>query len=390
MTRALTFLIALVTAQLINAQVPIINDEFRTNLEEAQKQEKIDFFELPYRTTTIDLRGLKDLTDYAIVESVVITPPDNLNDFNDVVVLVGLFGELETPTMIVMLAGNYTSRRVTFFTDQNQDRDFTNDAIPSRVVKGTESIAISLSTQAGEQSLTLQLPAANKIETKPKTRIGDGFSIALSGGVGAGNISYEYDDLVIGFPTSYKVRVVEKMFRTALAYDIKRFQFGVSATFQNFFFYTSKLRIRTGEPERVRIPGFTTVVVIENVDQRINDDSHSPNRVQGAFFAAYKFPFGRVVDIQPIAAFGMTSYLDPEYNYRVNVDGEVYTLKSSPFYEVGVRSEFAIGIEKTLFIEVVRNSSAWEPKNFPADVELENFDSGTVTIKVNFGFRFAI
>ncbi|MEP1094151.1 MAG: hypothetical protein ABJG78_03525 [Cyclobacteriaceae bacterium] len=390
MTRSLIFLIAFAGAHLINAQVPIINDDFRVNLEEGQKQEEIDFFELPYRTTTLDLRGLKGLTDYEIPESAVITPPDNLHTFNEVVVLVGLFGELETPTMIIMLAGNYSSRRVTFFTDQNQDRDFTNDAIPSRVVKGTDSSSISLSTEAGEQSLTLRLPNAEKKESKSKTRIGDGFSVALTGAVGSGNIKYEYDDLTIGFPTTYKVRVTEKMFRAALAYDIKRFHFGVSASFQNFFFYTSKLTIKQGEPERITVPGTNRVIIRENAEERINDDSHNPNRVQMAVFAGYKFPIGKTFDIQPIAAFGLTSYLDPEYNYRPSVAGEVYSLQSTPFYEVGLRGEFAVGIEKSFFIEVVRNATSWEPENFPTGVELENFDASNVTTKISVGFRFAI
>ncbi|MEP5611988.1 MAG: hypothetical protein ABJP45_07045 [Cyclobacteriaceae bacterium] len=389
MARARIFLIAIVAVHLINAQVPVINDEFRTNLEEAQRQEKIDFFELPYRTTTVDLRGLVDLTDYKIDESVVITPPENLRDFNDVVVLVGLFGEVETPTMIVMLAGNYDSRRVTFFTDQNQDRDFTNDAVPSRVIKGTDSSNIILYTEAGEQNLTLSLPEATlKKETKLKTRIEEGFSIALTGGVGSGNIRYSYDDLTIGFPTNYKVRVTEKMFRAALAYDVKRFQFGVSTSFQNFFFYTSKLSVKKGERERITTPN-GNVVVIENVDEHINEDRHGPNKLQFAIFTAYKFYVGKIADIQPIVAFGLTSYLNPEYTHRVN-QNEVYALGASPFYEVGIRSEFAIGIERSFFIEVVRNSTVWEPENFLPDVERENFDSGILVTKINFGVRFAL
>ena len=124
------------------AQIPIVPDQFRVNLEAKEIQKTMKFYQVNYRTSTVDLREIKKLVDEDIPDSVVIVPP-NLKYFDHVVVLVG-FVEGDASSMVIWLAGNYNYRNITFFVDQEQDRDFTNDVDPIRMKAGDSQRGITL------------------------------------------------------------------------------------------------------------------------------------------------------------------------------------------------------------------------------------------------------
>jgi len=107
------------------------------------------FFEIPYRYPTIDLRDLQERTSFQLPESVKIVPPE-VGRFNHPVVLVGISGEIEEPTLIVWIANDYHTNRFTLFVDQDQDRDFTNDRPPLRVKRGGQNLTIFL--EVGEET----------------------------------------------------------------------------------------------------------------------------------------------------------------------------------------------------------------------------------------------
>ncbi len=378
------------------AQVPILPDQFRVNLSAGQSQQEedpVEFFELEYKYATLDLRGLQELTTHKLPSSLVITPPD-LNDFDHVVVLVGVSGEIDDPSIIVWLAANYRTNRITLFVDQDQDRDFNNDRGPMRIRRGGEPVSILLSNGGKDQSLQLNPPPL-PVKPSRQRRIDNGISVGFSAGLGVGGINYQYEDLTYGHPTTYNVSLVEKFAKLVLSYDLRQFQVGTSLAIQNHFFYTSTLKIKKGEPIRTEIPdpflpGRTTFVTVENADEKINVDRHSPNRLQVAAYGAYKINVRKSVTLQPMIAAGVTTYFNPEYTRLINESGETYDLKPSLFFEGGLRAEFTIGLYKAFFLEFSHSFEQWEPQDFVAGIPHEGFDSDFGISRFALGYRFKV
>ncbi len=371
----------------VSGQIPIMPEQFRVNLGAKDVQHDMKFYQLKYRTSIIDLRRLKPLVNAELPDSVVIVPPD-LSSFDHVVVLVGLSGS-DNSSMIVWLAGNYNYRNITFFLDYDQDRNFVNDREPVKIKAGADPVEVILTQNNQSKKLLLTVP---KIEVKRiekyKVRIANRFAVGFSMGVGTGETNYRYDDLVIGYPTSYFVKITEKNLTASLSYDIKNFNLGVSASFQNHYYFTSHLDVVKGEPYR-RLIDFLTIYD-DNTDHHVNLDEHSNNRLQLGVFGTLKLKVSRSIDIHTTFHTGLTSYFNPEYNRFVHRENHIYPLRRSPFYEIGVKAEFTTGIAKAWFVEIARNDQKWEPEGFLHDTPHENFESSSVIMKLNVGYRMGL
>lgn len=370
------------------AQIPIVPDQFRVNLEAKEIQKGMKFFQVNYRTPTVDLRQIKKLVNEDIPDSVVIVPP-NLAYFDHVVVLIGLI-EGDNSSMVVWLAGNYNYRNITFYIDKDQDRNFTNDVGSVRMKAGDPQREIALVQNGVDRKLWLSVPEIDvkRIE-KYKVRIENRFAIALNMGVGTGQINYSYDDVVIGYPTNYFVKITEKNLTASITYDFRHFNLGFTGSFQNHYYFTSHFDVTRGEPY-FRDVGGTIPKYEDNIDHNVNLDRHSKNRVQYSFFGTYKVKVGRATDIQAFVRFGRTSYFTPEYNKLTRAEDQTFPLRASPFYEVGLRSEFTVGISKACFVEIARNQQTWEPEGFLKDTLHKNFESNAYMIKLNIGYRFGL
>lgn len=369
-------------------QIPIMPEQFRVNLGAEDILRDMKFYQLRYKTPTIDLRKLQPLVKQTLPDSVVVVPPD-LSSFDHVVVLVGLEGN-DPNSMIVWLAGNYNYRNITFFLDYDQDRNFTNDKGPIKIKAGSDPVEVILTENNVDKKLFLTVPEVDvkRIE-KYKVRIANKFALALSFGVGTGETSYRYDDLVIGYPTSYFVKITEKSLKASLSYDTKRFSFGVTTAFQNHFYFTSHLDVVRGEPFFRRLVNFLTILD-DNTDHHVNLDQHSNNRLQYSVFGSVKFKVSRAIDIHTTFRTGFTSYFNPEYNRFKFRPNHVYPLRTSPFYELNMRVEFTTGIERAFYVEVARNDNRWEPEGFLDDTPHDNFESNSVIVKLNVGYRFGL
>ena len=369
------------------SQVPIVPDQFRVNLEAKEIQKSMKFYQINFRTPTIDLRQLKLLVNEEIPDSVVVVPP-NLSSFDHVVVLIGLV-KGDASSMVVWLAGNYNYRNITFFIDKDQDRDFTNDVAPIKMKAGNPEREVTLRQGGADRKMWLSVPEVEvrRIE-KYKVRIENRFAIAFDMGVGTGEINYSYDDLTIGYPTNYFVKITEKNLTTSLTYDFKHFNVGVTASFQNHFYFTSHLDVKKGEPYFRLISERS--ILEDNIDHHVNLDLHSNNRIQYSFFGTYKVKVGRAMDVQAFLRVGRTRYFVPEYNRLVRAEDQTFPLRTSPFYEIGLRSEFTVGISKAFFVEIARNENQWVPEGFLDDTPHENFESESIIVKLNVGYRFAL
>ncbi|MEP1097352.1 MAG: hypothetical protein ABJG78_19705 [Cyclobacteriaceae bacterium] len=363
-------------------QKPLSSDRFEIELIDGAEQTDLTFYELNYRTATIDLRKLKSNTGAALPDSFVVQPP-NLKRFEQVILVVGLKEDDDVSSMVVMFVGRSDSRS-TFFVDSDQDRNFNNDLDPIKLVKGSDPEEVVLSTTKGPVRLRLSSLLRNQEDI---SKISRQFALGLSAAVGSGDITYSYDDLTIGYPTNYFVKTTEKSISAALSYDWEKFNFGISASLQNFFYFTSSLDVRLGEPFYREGP-FGQPEFEDNVNHIDNADEHPTNRLQLAVFGSYKISLSESIDIQPTFRIGRAHYLNAEYNRFVDVADQAYELEPRIFYEIGIRTEFAVGVAKAIFLELARNDQQWKPEEFLKDTPHANFESESVIIKLNVGYRF--
>ncbi len=392
------FLITVYGSYAQNSGAPILPDELRVQLNQSQGLEgDVEFYKINYRTSTIDLRGIKKQTNLDIPESIVIKPP-RLNSFDHTVTLVGIAGTQDNVEVIIWLAGNYEYDNMTFFIDTNQDRDFTNDVKPIRMSAGDEPKEIEILVGGVPTKMFLNSLKPVKKKKKPIARIENQFSMAILAGVGSGQLDYRFQDLTLGYPTWYSASTNEKNLGVSFAYDFRKFAFGASIIGQNNFFYTSTLTVQVGEPfYRTSSSGSilsTTAsnrqILIQDIEEYINDDDHPGNKLQWSFFALYKFQVSSTIDIQPLVRFGRVSHFNGEYVRLADEPSEIYEMPDSFFYAYGMRVEFAIGISRGFYVEYVRDHLKWEPTDFLRNNPYSDFESTFNIGKFNLGYRFAL
>lgn len=377
------------------AQVPVMPDDFRVILPNQNRgtDAALLWFELDYKYPMLNLKGINEMTEHQLPDSLIIVPPE-LNQYSKMTVLVGVTGEKDQPTIIIWLAANYHTNRFTLYTDQDQDRNFKNDRKPLKIRRGGEVVKIRVNTKEGDQSLDL-LPPPRVNEAYQIRPINDGFSISFTTGVGVGELDYQFTDLGFNQPTTYAVRFVEKGIKAGLTYQWRQLQIGGSVSLQNHFFYTSTLAIKKGDPIRLEVPdpnlpGRTTFITVENVEKLTNKDTHSKNRIQTTLNASYSFQFGNNFALQPVIGVGLISYMDPTYTRLANEENENYDLKPYLSYEFGVRTEFTVGLQKAVYLEFLYATENWKPDRFLSAVPHENLDINFAIWRFNLGYRFKV
>lgn len=356
-----------VFGQANTAGTPILPEELRVRLPGEKSSEDIDFFQLGYYGSTINLKPLIPLTDYVIPESVRITPPD-LSDFEHVMVLVGIYGSLKNPEIIIWLTGDYLTNNITFFLDYDQDRNFNNDGSPVKMSRGDKPVQVLMNSRSGEHSMTLSVPRKRVGKGKERSKIMNQLTVSVQAGTGTGGLIYKTGG--IGSPIqSYDVDLSEKYLGTSLTFDTKYVFAGLSFAYQNHFYYTSYLIS----------PGRRTVV---------NNDKHPSNRIQYGLMVGLRIPVSTYIEIQPLVRLGMTSYTDPNYVKSIYDDDQVFHIPSIKFLEFGVRTQFTTGLDDGFFLEFARNSHQWMPE-FP-EVDDDNYTSLLKMWKIGVGYQFAI
>ncbi len=329
--------------------VPILPDEVRANLHSNQfgtseTYNEFEFYLLDYRSSTIDLRSLKFQAGYNIPSSVDIIPP-NLEDFDHTVVLIGLTGTPMNPKMIIWLAGNYRKNTITFFVDQDQDRNFNNDLKPIRMSRGKPPVEIMITPKKGSPSTLWLTAPAERVQSNAKhPAVYHRFVLGAHIGAGSGDLIYKAEDDIRPGNT-YEVNTTEKSFGLSFLRYTSYFIYGVRATFQNHYNYAS---YNSGAPS----------------NQGVNRDIHPRNKVQFGFEGAGRVILGRRVEFHPVFRTGLTQYIKPTYKPNRYRD-ESYRLGLSPYFEYGARLEFVIGRNQLFNVTWSTNRQEWKPKGFP-------------------------
>ncbi len=335
-------------------------DQFRIRLPTEEVIEEIQLFQLPYQTEIIDLRSLKKYTDFEIPASVTIVPPV-LSAFGQVTVLVGLFGNIDDPQMLVILAGNYDSDEVFFFIDHNRDWNLDNDNGPIPMQRGDQPLEVSITSSVFSYKILLELPQQKVPPRRAKKRTTNSIVVGSVAGIGIGGLSYSNTIY------QYEVRSTEKNIGLSLSYYSEKIVVGVDAIIQNHYHYTSYA---------FRFRGVGS----------INEDSHPPNKLQVGISGAYRIQFGDHTEFHPTFKFGLAQYINPEYKQNKYSDLS-YPLPVDTFYELGARLEFDVGTRSIFFFGLGVNNQRWRPKGL---AQSENFKSKLLFANFSVGYKFAL
>jgi len=347
----------------ISAQVldmilpPIVADKQQgTNL----MQEEFQFVAYPYEGRQINLTNFKrKYPKLQAPDFVTISPPD-INFYTEKYVLVGLIPGVPATedALVMLLAVNYESERVTFWIDTNNDRDFNIGTKVVRLVRGQNPLPIkitSITAHFTDQELSISLP--EKIEKKfnrlkKTTKIINSLAVDVFAGAGGGNLNYQFDNLTTGFPSWYDVPLAEKGIGAAISYNFKNIRLGLTGTYLNTSAYTSVLKNQFDVPERRTDPASGREFFVDRVEVRRNADQHTNKKIQYAALIGYRIHPSPSTEIQPFVSYGRTAFLPAEYRARRGGEESVYELGPSTFYQAGLRFEFAVGAKRACFLDL--------------------------------------
>jgi len=373
----------------------IVPQQIENSPEKGEILTKEFFINYPFVSETVSLEQFQKRNPNAdLPESISIKLPD-MTGIQDTSLLIGF---LNNPAerlsyLVVLVVGDYESNAVTFFADTNFDHNYRNDEAPFVLVGGASPKTIFLQPD-GEAPLKLKLrvpkrlnPVDQKLKELEedrknyKEKINNRLSVSIAAGIGAGKLSYDYDNLSTGYPTWYNVRFTDKTISAIVNYDFPKFRIGINAAYLSSFYYTSYYNVRTGEPRGIR----TGVLTERNIDD------HSLGKLHLGATLAYKFHLSRVSSLNPFFTYGKNIYLSDSYFADNRPNKEIsYTLSPDNFIEYGIQWEFTVGYQKALFVDFVINQLSWEPDNFLEGIDHENLQIKHGTWKIILGYKIAL
>lgn len=361
----------------------------------------VEFLAYPYQSSKIDLRDIKKRYPQLVIEDFIQIVPPILNGFNDETIVMGIIDKHlgSEAGLIIWIAGNYESNKVTFFIDENGDRNFLNDKKPM-VVKGGRSPKSVEVFPYGKNNASRQLFVAvpKKAVTKKKrikrlekskAKMLNNFSIGLLTQLGTAKLHHEYIKTKDNFPAWYDVNISEKQIGLTANYSLQSFRFGAIGTYQNIFQYTSYFKDRFAEPEIINQGG--SRIFRENIAEDPNRDIHSQHRFRLGLNAAYRLHLSRYSEFQPTIEAGAIYHGNGKYIANKHVEPQLaYDQVFSPFISYGGRFEFATGHHRTLAIGVMFGKVIWEPDGYFESFEgteiQKSYNNWSIDIGYHFGF----
>lgn len=370
---------------------PIMPDQFRTSLESEEITE-VQFYNFSYKGNKLDLRSLN--ARYGnIPQFVDIVPPEALNAYSDVIVMVGIpeKGQINGESIIIFLAANFDTNDITLFADKDQDRNFINDSSPKKLKTGKKSNAIVLDSWSdNEPKRILRLAISERKSPgfkKSRRKIQNKLATSISLAVGSGQLTYEYDDQDIGYPAWYEIDFTERILRISATYDLRHISAGIDFSYQGLNYYTSYLTKRLGEPywnTNSEVP-----TLIENTAIETNRDLHTSSKTQFGLVLAGRITISKTAEIQPMFRYGIVRYKGQEYTPDRYEDVRL-KLDNTEYFEPGLRIEFITGMFSTCYLEVSQLYHDWEPTGLLDEVSSANYDSRFRSLRFGVGFRKAI
>lgn len=360
-----------------------------------QDSTDIQFYFYRYESEIVDLTDFKK--KYPLWEgpdSIKIVPPKKMG-FRDTVLMMGLLrpDAVSEDELILWITGNYNSNKVTFFIDRTLDRNFRNDGSPI-VIEGGKQRSIEITPQGNRNKIRdILLDVQFKeqfVIRRFKRKVNNALSVGVFFGMSVGGLHYQYDDTNIGYPTWYDVHITGRNFGINLSYEFNRFRIGAQFVYQNFFYWTSSLNIRRGEPYSVFVPTTGEHIDFENVLNITNRDIHSKHRFEWGLNLAMRLYASRWLEIQPTLTAGIITYGSEKYIANRFNEAEVYQHDPDPFVEGGALVEATVGNRKAIFAGVTFNKSWWNPEPFFESLDQENLEIRYNTWRVIIGYKLAL
>lgn len=365
----------------------------------------VNFLLYPYAGNKIDMRDFKKQNkDIEIDDWVEINPP-SLAKYNEVNVLIGRVEGVE-PTdkaVIIWLVADYSTSKVTFFFDNNVNRDFL-DENHSKVLKPNKPYRVEIlphDESYTAKTVELAIPkrekpkkkdvARSKIYKSDKEKIWNQIAVGFHASVGSAKQAFMFDNLELGFPTWYDIDYTQKGIGLNVSYSLPWVRLGVNGTYQNHFYYTSYLNEQFGEPRVVVNPRNGRRTVQEQVRLSTNQDVHERNHFQYGAELALRIHLSERVEIQPFATYGQYAYSGGEYiSDKHEADTKTYELPSSNTYELGLRFEFATGGGRAIHIDAMMQEIDWAPQAYFDTFQYENLTTSNRVYKLLIGYRFGL
>lgn len=188
-----------------------VSQNFIVEVEHGSSSFQIELYQLDYRATVVDLREISSTTKYLIPESISIVPP-RLDSYKNLKVIVSILGDPKEPSMLIWLARNPITnnfKKYSFYLDDNQDLDFSNDGKYQTIKKGGEPIEITRNSK----NLALTMPFEVEGEGDSIQMVDEVQDVILQASFsGAGIPPNDYSILVDGYLNP--VEIHELNFRT--------------------------------------------------------------------------------------------------------------------------------------------------------------------------------
>jgi len=394
--RRLLFLIILIFSLSLSAQelqviVPVQIDRAVT---ETDKRTEVEFYEMAYTSDSINVKSLKriyknlDIPDYIKINS-----PD-LTGFNDTMILLAAIDKQESENdLIIWLAGNYKTNKVTFFIDRTLDRNFNNDGKPIIIKSNQGNVRVEFKPRGKKlrSSVFLAVPKKSELSpamqeirlTKRRERILDQFSLELMAGVGVGKLNYNFNNTQTGFPFWYDVKFSAKNLGMMFNYDTNSLRIGLGLQYFNLFYFTS---YANRQYAALNID-YSAQELLRSVETIRNQEIQPTNLLQYSLMLAYKIRVSEMTSLQPNIVSGFTHYLPSKfYPNRTETQNE-FKFANKIFVELGIRAEFVVGKDKAVFLGFAVNGFDWTPNGFVESLPQENYESSLGIVRGTFGYR---
>ena len=381
------------SAQELQIMVPvqIDNDVIST-----EQKHRVEFYEMPYSSDSISLKAIKRVYPKLRVPDYVKIDAPDLSGFQDTMVLFAAIDQKEKPNdLIIWLAGDYNTNKVTFFIDRTLDRNFNNDGKPTVIKPNHGNVKVEYKPRGKKRRSFVYLSVPRKeIETysmkrikvaKIKERIVDQFSLELMAGTGVGENSYNYNNTDFGYPSWYNVKFSVKTLGFMLNYDFHNWRFGLGLQYLNLFYYTSYRNVRYGEDELIMTNnGYRT---LEKVIVDRNLDVKPVHIFQYSALLAYKLKLSSNMVLQPNAIIGFSQFAPGEYQPNRLEPESALKFGLKRFLELGTTFEFTVGKDKAVFLGASVSTIDWEPNGFRESLPQQNFESSFNLLKLKLGYR---
>ena len=363
---------------------PMMPDDFRVQLD-LEESIAVQFYQMTYSGSRLDLRRIKALHK-DIPAYVDIVPPNNLDFYKDITVLVGVpeKGLVNDNTVVIWLAANFSTNSITLFSDDDQDRNFLNDPGLHEFQAGPSPRKILLKSKpegGRDRVYYLSLPKRKKPSfdrNKRQRKIINKLSIGMSLSTGSGGLEYSYENLDTGSPAWYNVDFTERIFRLDLSYNLSFISAGVDFSYQGVNYYASYLT------ELLANPG--------NGPDRVttaNQDLHGATKTQYGLSVVGRIPISRSTEIQPVVRYGMVSFKNQEY-FPNRYQQESINLPAVAYLETGIRVEFVAGMFSAIYVEATKFSQDWKPEGLLDGINNRDFSSELKSTRFGVGYRKAI